>query len=206
MIQHVNLYQRSTRKPIPIFAAEYTIIVLAVLIGVLAIISTIGLRKTSDLSNRLEHFQKRLHDVTTKIESLKIKHPEIPVDFLLQQKLADSKRMVASMQKVLDYLTDNKSERTRGFSGYFEGLARQTVPKVWFSGLTVNNEGQYLQLDGSTLLPERVPKLFQLLKDEPAFRGKMFTRLLMKKSKDEFGKVDFSINTVGSKESNHDGT
>lgn len=205
MIQQINLYQRNTRKPRPIFGAQHTVIVLAVLIGVLSVISAIGLRKTSSLSNGLELSQQRLHDDTTKIESLKIKHPEILVDSVLRQNLSDSQRMVASMQKVLDYLTDSESERTRGFSGYFEGLARQTVSKVWLSGLTVTDGGLHLKLDGSTLLPERVPKLFRLLKDEPAFRGKMFSRLVMEKSEGEFGKVNFSISTIDLQKTDHDG-
>ena len=206
MIQQVNLYQGPTRKVAPPFGVGHIVKASLGLLVVLFVITAIELWRTDNLYNSFEDSRNRLHKIMAETESLKAKYSEVPVDRALQENLAHSKRMIARMRQILDYLTDSQSQRAQGFSTYFEGLARHTVSKVWFSGVTVIDGGRNLKLAGTTLLPDRVPKLLQLLKDEPAFRGKIFSSLVMEKQQNGHRQVDFLIDTKISEGSGHGGS
>lgn len=205
MIQQINLYQGSTRKSVPVFGANHLIKGSLGLVVVVIVMTSIGMWQTSTLRSSVEDSRNRLQALTTETEALKAEYPEIPVDSGLQEKLADSRRLIDAMRKFLDYLTDSQSARAQGFSTYFEGLARHKIPKLWFSGVTVTDGGVNLKLAGTTLLPERVPKLLQLLRAEPAFRGKLFGSLVMEKQEDGSGRVNFSIDTKVLEDADHGG-
>lgn len=194
-MQQVNLYQGPTHKAAPLFGGAHLVRTTLSVTFILAVMTGFSLWQTANLRNEIVAAKNRLEAVAAETKVLAAEHSDIPLDLALQQSLASTNRLKTAMQELLEYLTDSRSKRAQGFSTYFEGLARQTVPNVWFSGITVDDGGQNIELKGSTLQPERVPKLLQLLTEEPAFRGKIFSRLLMDQPEKALGQVNFAIDT-----------
>ena len=205
-MQQVNLYLGPTQKSDPAFGTNHIVKASLGLGMVLVIITSVGSWQKQTVHDNLNQSKNRLSEAIAKTESLTAKYTAIPMDPELLDNYAQSNRMIAAMRQVLDYLNDSKSTRALGFSTYFEGLARHVVPKVWLSGINITDGGLTLKLEGTTLVPKQLPKLLQLLKNESAFQGKMFSHLIMEKNKDEFGWVDFSIATKGAEESDNGDT
>lgn len=204
-MQQINLYQGSTRAPAPLFGGAHLVKASLSVIALLLVVTAISIWHTVDLRDEIAIAQVRLEVLAAETKTLAAEHSEIPLDLSLQQKLAISNRLKTTMQQLLEYLSDSRSKRAQGFSTYFEGLARRTVPNVWFSGISIEDGGVDVQLKGSTLQPKKVPQLLQLLKDEPAFRGKMFSRLAMDQPDNALGHVNFAIDTKPLEEADRGG-
>lgn len=64
-----------------------------------------------------------------------------------------------------------------GHVRFLRALARQAVPGVWLTGVTLGSGGHDVELRGRTLDPELVADYLRNLGREDAFRGQSFNRL-----------------------------
>ena len=205
MIHQINFYQGPSKTSKPLFGAVYIVKATLGVLGVLIVFSAYQGWQIDTVQHNLNRSRDHLQELSAEMESLKVKYPKLPVDHALQKKLEATTRSVATIQHVIDYLTDSQADRARGFSSYFEGLARQPIANVWFSNVTVADGGLKVKLSGSTLQPAQIPRLLQSLGAESAFQGKLFNSLVMKKPENGLDQVNFSIETKAPKSSGPDG-
>lgn len=83
-------------------------------------------------------------------------------------------------------------DRREGFSKYFVGFARQSIPHLWLTRIEVNDGGKSLSIHGSTLAAKRVPQLLRRLRSEPSFSGKTFSLFRLAGS-GRVGVLDFAL-------------
>ncbi len=108
-------------------------------------------------------------------------------------KLEQERAKLAQRERVLQVTHLNLTQSHGGFSPYVRGLARQGLPGVWVTGLTVDGQPLQLSLSGRALKKELVPDYVRRLNAEPAFAGKTFAGLDMKPVSADGEKVPASM-------------
>jgi len=73
---------------------------------------------------------------------------------------------------------------TKGFAEFFRGFARQSPAGLWMTGFTITAGGAEMALDGCAVDPALLPKYIRQLNAEPAFKGRGFISLSLKKSQE----------------------
>lgn len=84
---------------------------------------------------------------------------------------------LATLQDVARVLRQGELGNTQGYAEYFRALARQSVPGVWLTGLTIVGAGRELGLQGKALQAPLIPDYIARLKGEVVMRGKTFGSL-----------------------------
>lgn len=113
------------------------------------------------------------------------------------------KRLVAKRKSgfaLLNTLQTRIAANKDGYSGYFEGLARQAFPEIWLTHITIIGSGEELSLRGRTLYPDGVPKLLKQLETEAAFAGKNFQIVQLDRADDPDQALTFKLLTSGGEE------
>jgi hypothetical protein len=100
------------------------------------------------------------------------------------------------MIDLLDKLTSQATGNHVGFSDYLQALGRQVLPGMWFRDIKVSGGGTLLELEGSVLQPELVPRLLKKLHDEPAFSGKAFRVVKLNRQDEGTGEIRFLLLTL----------
>ena len=95
-------------------------------------------------------------------------------------------------------LIDSLSTRVddgAGMSVYLAGLARRRLDGLWLTGVQIAKGGAELQIKGSALDPELVPRLVQRLSAEAEFQGRKFRTLTIERPESDPKRVDFLLRT-----------
>lgn len=196
MIQQINLYQdilkQNQTKPV-INRYFYA------LSGAILLLIGCSIYLASDLNSTkktLQQARQQLGDSELRIQLLKAKFPNRQLNPLLEQEILQTQNMLISLSKVIDLLTDNKSDLTQGYSRYFTALARQGIADVWLSNIIMVGEYNSLKLQGSTYKAEKIPVFLQKLNNESVFQGRSFAKLIMTQAKEDEDMIDFTVSTT----------
>ena len=169
MYQQINLYQPVFRQQHKIFSAATLLKILAV-VGLLltAILvhshwSLARLKHTSaSLENQYRQLDNRLNGLVNATETA--------------SKASQSEDIVAlqntiALRHALLEVFDHLSIRTRpGFGDFFEMLARNSLPGVWLTGVSLQQTGE-TEIRGRALDPKLVPHYLQQLPPSPRIRA-----------------------------------
>ena len=166
MYQQINLYQPVFRRQRKVFSAV-TLLQIGAISGVLLLGFYVhaqwtmnGLESTvASLSTQYQQLEARLgilenagsedgFDVAGEIERLQ--------------------RALHERQALLDSFSRLEFRKSTAFSEFFETLARQTLPGLWLTGISLTEDGE-TELRGSTLNPTLVPRYLQEMPDQPRF-------------------------------------
>ncbi len=197
MSQQVNLYQPIFRKEKKIFSARTLAQACAILLLALGGIYAYGRWQVHQLAVQLERSRTQAQAMQNRVSEIQRLAPRRSEDPAL---LARNKQLAAELaqkQRVLATLADRRLGNTQGFAPYFTGLARQQLDGLWLTGLTVAGGGSRLELRGSTLRPELVPRYLQRLAQEAPFRGMAFETFEMSRAKGARHQIDFLLRTAG---------
>jgi hypothetical protein len=95
----------------------------------------------------------------------------------LADELARTEREVDMRARLLDSMRVGELGNTEGVSRFFTAFARQTVPGVWLTGVTIAAGGHELALRGRALQPDLVPQYLRALNREEVMKGRSVTEL-----------------------------
>lgn len=195
--QQVNLYQPIFRKTVVpySFATLLWVIVLSVLF--MGAIQAYGVWQHSSLKSELQAQQRRHETLQTQVADMEKRLPRPEANRMLEvelQGLVEKRKQGVALLNVLRTRMDGNDQ---GFSGYFEGLARQTAPGLWFTLIQIGDGGTHLAMEGNTLTPERVPGLLQKLEAEEAFAGKSFQVMQLRRQDEVSDSLSFNLSTRG---------
>ena len=93
----------------------------------------------------------------------------------LEAELAQADAQLAALRHVSGVLQRGELGDSSGFAGYFKAFARQSVPGLWLTSVSV--AGKDIGLKGRTLDPALVPGYIGRLTQEPLLQGKSFASL-----------------------------
>ncbi len=93
----------------------------------------------------------------------------------LETRIQEAEAQLAALRHVSGVLERGELGNTNGFAGYFKAFARQSVPGLWLTGVTV--AGNDIGIKGRTTDPAQVPGYINRLTQEPLLQGKSFASL-----------------------------
>ncbi len=193
--QQINLYLpifRGARQPL---SAQTLLYALAGVAVVLMLYYGYDSWSLGPLKKELASAQQQHSEALKQLEVLGQQAQANQKDAALEQEVARLSAERDAKQQVFNKLTGGGLGNTRGFSAQIEGLARRRVEGVWLTNIAISQGGASFALNGGTLAPELVPVLLQALGKEPVFKGVEFKTLLMERSEQEPGRVNFTLRT-----------
>lgn len=196
MIQQINLYQDNIRQgqtgtPVGFYTAG--------ILGIILLLTATSIYMFWNLGNlkaRLEQTRQHLAVEQARVTDLLAKFPNQDNNALQTSEIELLQKRIGELSQTLQLLTNTKTDATKGFSGYFQALANQSVPEVWLSRIYIRGTQRIIDLEGSTFKFGRIPYFLQQLQKEPIFHGQTFAKLVMLKSEKIPEQTDFSLNTA----------
>ncbi len=195
MKQQINLYQPIFRQQKKVFSSMAMLQVLAVVLVMFTLIYAYGYRQMTETREQMLYLEEQQRQASEEVERYKTQYPVRTRSQQLEQIIARQRRELDEKHQVLQALKTGDFGNTKGFSDYFEGLARQTVSGAWLNSFSISAGGHAMALGGSAVQPELVPVYLQHLSDEPSFDGLSFEKVDLRRSEDSPWKVDFKLFT-----------
>ncbi len=196
VVQQVNLFQPIFRKERVAFSVS--MLLLVVLVALLGMSGIYGYawRQNQQIRELLTTVEARSAHLVQQAGGMDNQLAAPGTDEELEHKL----QQLGDKQKTRKDLLDNLTSQTAGnhvsFSDFLKGLGRQVLPGMWFRDIKVSEGGASLELEGSVLQPELVPKLLKKLHDEPAFAGKAFRVVRLNRQDEGTGEIRFLLLTL----------
>lgn len=195
MNQQINLFQPIFRQQKKVFSALAMLQVLLVVLLAFGSIYAYGYRQMLETRERMQALEIQQQEAADEVELYKAKYPLKTRSKQLEQLIARQQRELGEKNLVLQALKTGDFGNTRGFSSFFEGLARQSVSGAWLNSFSISLGGRSIALGGSAVQPELVPVYLQHLSNEPSFEGLTFDSVDMQRSEESPWKVDFELLT-----------
>ncbi|MBQ5964132.1 PilN domain-containing protein [Massilia sp. ZL223] len=177
MSQQINLFNPAFQPQKKVLTAATMAVSLALLAGGVGALASYGKMQTARLQEeanvgalRLEQKQARLASVSTEFAPRQ-KNREIDAQIL------EAEAQLAALRNISRVIERGELGDTSGYAGYFKALARQTVPGLWLTGVSVSGAGQEIGIKGRSTDPATLPGYLNRLTQEPLMRGKSFTSL-----------------------------
>ena len=171
--QEINLYQSSFRKVKVRFSALQVTRAALVMVVSLVVFSVYNARSSQGIESQVATLDSQAQELETRIESIRASLAGDQGQSS-EQLLAELKQRRGNKLRTLEDLETQYEFQSRLFSSYFEGLARRTLDGLWLEDVRVSEGGAAIQLTGSTLDAEHIPRWIKALKEEPAFAGVTF--------------------------------
>jgi len=195
VVQQVNLFQPMFRKEHVAFSVNMLmLVILAALLGMSGIYSY-AWWQNQQIQELLKTVEARSAYLVQQAGGMDDQLAAPDTDQELENKIQQLGDTQKTRKDLLDKLTSQATGNHVGFSDYLEGLGRQVLPGMWFRDIKVSEGGALLELEGSVLQPELVPKLLTKLHDEPAFAGKAFRVVRMNRQDEGTGAIRFLLLT-----------
>lgn len=177
MSQQINLFNPLFRKQKKYFSAVTMLQALSlILLGSLLLygyawyrMSTLD-EQAQQTASALKATQAQLMETTAQFG------PRQPSQ-LLTEEVARMEAKLQARQRVVGMLESGELGNSRGFSGFFRALARQTMNGVWITSFHVSGAESDMAISGRALQPELVPVYLTRLKTETILAGKSFSNM-----------------------------
>jgi len=195
MIQQVNLYKDSIKQgqsSPSINNYIYALVAISILLIAYGVSLFLDINTTK---NNIQLAKQQLTETESKIRLLNTQYPKQKINKLLPEEISYSKNKLNNLTHVINQLTDITSDLTQGFSQYFIALARQSIPEVWITGISVNGEQHTIDIKGSTYQADNTAVFLQKLQHERIFQGRSFAKLMIIQSDKNKDQLNFIINT-----------
>lgn len=194
-MQQINLYNKSLRKKILSFSLY------RLSQGSLALLVFFGLWYSINeyqfysLQTQISDAKILLVKKQKQLQTFQASLPKVKKDLSLKAKLTRIEQDLINKQAVLDVLSDQKLGNTSGFTGHFEGLARQTIKGLWLTKLYFMQGGTAVNIHGYSKQPELLPQYLQALSSEDAFKGTEFNYFIIQRDKKSKA-LSFMLNNI----------
>ncbi len=174
MSQQINLYSPIFRRQEKKFSALAMLQAGgAILVGI-ALLIGINLWQVVSLRADLRAADQQYARSTKQLEEASRQFKARVGDPRLEEETARYEAILATSAQAQQILRRDVFSESRGYSGYFIALARQSQPGLWLTGIDIVGAGESIELKGRTQYPERVPQYLQRLSSEKVLSGAAF--------------------------------
>jgi hypothetical protein len=98
-------------------------------------------------------------------------------DAAVERDVASAEQEQRALRGVAEIIEQNRIGDPRGYSAYFQALARVRVNGLWLTGIDIGGANADIGLAGRALRAELLPGYLNGLAREPALQGKAFERV-----------------------------
>jgi len=196
MRQQINLYQGVlVDKPEPFQSRQSGLLLIAVAVC-LALVGLYSYWQAGSMQKQVAELRQQQQIANTHVIELEKQYPEREQNVLLQEKIKRVEQELQGQRTALDYFSTQDQRSNGAILASLEGLARYPQQGLWLRQIRLLAGGQEVQLAGSALAPEQIPVYLQLLGEKNIFGGQVFSRLQLKRLKEQFGQVDFELDST----------
>lgn len=196
MNQAVNFYRGSARPRAVPLSAEWIVRAWLVTVLLLLCLTMVQVVLNQRLQARVGAAEKQATISESHLRELQLLHPEPKPDPVLVSDLEHMQRTVHGLNRLIEAVKGDDLVQRRGFTGYFDALARQVLPDVWLTGIQLTKGGEEIELSGSAVVSESIPKLVGSLGLQPAFRGRTFSDLVVRRPEKQQDQINFVLRTT----------
>ncbi len=196
MIQQINLYQPMFRHERRVFSAKAMLACAGIMILGLSLLYGYGRWQVGLLADEVAGLNTQADAARQTLAGLDKRLPKRGKSKLLLTELGRLGKELGEKRRVVAAISEGAVGQRRGFSAYFEGLARQRVEGLWLRNIEISQGGKALSLRGSALRPELVPVLVERLSREAVFAGLQFHTLELERAPGDSAVFDFRLSTV----------
>jgi hypothetical protein len=185
--QQINLFNPVFLKQRKVFTARAMGRALAVLlVGGLAMV-WYGQQSVARLKLDVAATARQLASKKLRQEAVGIEFAPRQLSQTTEAEIARTQAELAALRSAAGVLKRGEFGNTDGFSGYFKALARQNVPGLWLTGVSVSGERGEIGVRGRALDATLVPGYLGRLSHEAVMRGKTFGSLQISQPAKEDG-------------------
>ncbi len=198
MIQQINLFTPAFKRQEVNWSAASLIKLTLIAIALMAVAYGYAYYQQQLLLVELKQLESQNSQTTAQLSSVLAKAKQSNKAPILQSQLQALKEERNHSIQMLKLLRAKSYEDSPNMSAFFVGLARQTMPGIWFEKIAINNGGADLELSGHTYSADLLPQLIDQLRIEQAFFGTEFHSLLIQRQVDKADQsiLDFTLRTT----------
>lgn len=195
MMQQVNLYQPMFRQQKKVFSAVTMVQIFGFFVVVLGAIYGYNLYRLQPLRDGLKTTNVAFRRISKQIDVYHKKFPPLKKSKVLEDQIARLSRELKHRRKIETILASGSFGNTKGFSQYFEALARGYTQGAWLTDISIAGGGSQVNLTGETVNPELVPVYIKRLSGFKVFQKRSFNELDLSRSDKQPNLVEFHIGT-----------
>lgn len=174
MTQQINLFNPAFLKQKKIFSAVAMAQALAVLLVASLALGFYGRYHTAQLQVQADDGAATLAKKKEQYEKAKLEFPprqkDPAIDAMINAALAEQ----GVVRELIGVLEGDNLGNTTGYSPLFSALARQSMERLWLTGLSIEGAGNHIDLRGKAMEADLVPIYMTRLKRESVLQGKDF--------------------------------
>jgi hypothetical protein len=179
--QQINLYEPRLRPRHELFTGRNVAVALGVLLTLMVALSWFARVEADRASAELAKAQADVRGALERVAALTKSLGERKISPALQGEIDVARTMLATRSEAMDYLDSGRLGSNTGFSGVMRGFSRVAQNDLWLTGFSVSQGGLVFEIRGSMLDSVQLPGYVQQLSAEPAFHGRRFAALEMKR-------------------------
>jgi MSHA biogenesis protein MshI len=173
----INLFDPALRPSVPVLPArQFGVALGGVLLLLVAVAVWLRMEASTAAAANLEA-EARIRTLEMQIkklgEAVAVRKPSPE----LEARIADREALRGTRSEALARIRADSGTGPGGHARFLKALARQAVPGVWLTGVTLGSGGHDIEIRGRALAPELVSDYLRNLGREEAFRGQAFNRL-----------------------------
>jgi hypothetical protein len=177
MSQQINLFNPLFQPQKKVLSAATMGLSLLVLVAGLAALASYGKLQTARLQAEADAGAARLEQKRARLASVNTEFVPRQKNKELDTEIAEAQAQLVALRNIARVIERGELGDTTGYAGYFKALARQGVPGLWLTGVSVSGGGREIGIRGRSLDAAAVPGYLARLTQEPLMQGKSFASL-----------------------------
>jgi Tfp pilus assembly protein PilN len=173
--QQINLFNPAFQPQKQVLTAPMMGVAVLVLIAGIAGLAVMANAHTARLREEANQGASQLARKQARLASVNAEFAPRVKSTELETQLGEADAQLAALRHVSGVLERGELGDSTGFAGYFKAFARQSVPGLWLTSVSV--AGKDIGLKGRTTDPALVPGYIGRLTQEPLLQGKSFSSL-----------------------------
>jgi hypothetical protein len=180
--QSINLYLEQfqpAKLPLPVQKAVKVLLI--TLVG-LILVTCISLLVRTYYVTALQEAKAEQELLNEELRQVLAQLPNNVIDKNLEAKISREEKLLAKQRRVITFLRQDSISDSSSFTPIVEQLSHQSVDNIWLSKFEVINQGKDIQLFGYSKTPEQVSRYLTMLGTQPAYQGRAFKQINVKRS------------------------
>ncbi len=170
MSQEINLYQPVKKRRELSFSGNHVLIGLLVVVVGHFIYSSIMVGQYYSLKSQVEEIEEQKAEISKRRDAA-LKQLAQFSDIDINEEISKIEHLLTNRKQIHEKIQADMFSTGHGYSGYFVAFARQHIPELWLTDITIGRAGRDLSLKGQTSAAHLVPKYLEKLSREALLTG-----------------------------------